>query len=64
MPIVRIELWRGRTLDQKKELAKAITEDMVRILKVRMESIQVIFEEVEKDNWAIAGTISDQPRNP
>lgn len=57
MPIIRIELWKGRTPEQKKELAKALTEDMVRILNLRTESIQIIFDEVDKENWAIGGTI-------
>lgn len=57
MPIVRIELWKGRTPEQKKELSKAITEEMVRIMNMRTESIQVIFYEIEKENWALGGTI-------
>lgn len=59
MPIVEISLFSGRSPEQKNDLAKAITEDFVRILKVKQESIQIIFNEVDKSNWAIAGQIFD-----
>lgn len=59
MPIVEISLFSGRSPEQKNELAKAITEDFVRILNVKQESIQIIFNEVDKSNWAIAGQIFD-----
>ena len=33
MPFVRIDLFEGRTLEQKKALAKEVTEAVVRILE-------------------------------
>lgn len=57
MPIVYIEMWKGRSLEQKRELAKEITESMNRIANVKPENIQVIFLEIERDNWAIGGKI-------
>ena len=32
MPVIHVEMWPGRTVAQKKELAKAITDAMVRII--------------------------------
>ncbi|MCX7748781.1 MAG: 2-hydroxymuconate tautomerase family protein [Clostridia bacterium] len=60
MPIINIELWSGRTHEQKKELAKAFTESMVNILKVKPESVQIIFKETDKKNWAIGGKLPDE----
>ncbi len=57
MPIVYIEMWKGRSLEQKRELAKEITESMNRIANVKPENVQVIFLEIERDNWAIGGKI-------
>ena len=57
MPVVQISLWSGRSQEQKNELAKTITEDFVRIMKVKAESVQVIFQEVDKSNWSIGGNI-------
>lgn len=57
MPVINITLWKGRTKEQKAEYAKAITKQMVEILKAKEESIQVIYHEVEKENWVIGGKI-------
>jgi 4-oxalocrotonate tautomerase len=62
MPIVRVEMYSGRTHTQKAELAKAITDAVVRIANATPEATHVIFEDVPKEHWAIAGVLaSDQP---
>lgn len=58
MPIVRIEMWPGRTHAQKQELARAITEIMVNVAQTTPEATIVIFEEVPKENWAQAGKLA------
>lgn len=58
MPIVRVEMWPGRTHEQKQELAKAITDAVVNIGKAPAEATFVIFEDVPKENWAQAGTLA------
>ena len=61
MPIVKIEMWSGRTHAQKAELAKAITDAMVSITNTTPEATIIVFEDVAKDNWAQSGTLaSDQ----
>ncbi|PKM95246.1 MAG: 4-oxalocrotonate tautomerase [Firmicutes bacterium HGW-Firmicutes-1] len=57
MPIVNISLWPGRTKEQKSQLVQAITDDFVHILNAKPESVQIIFNEVDKDNWAIMGKL-------
>ena len=58
MPIVKIEMFAGRTHAQKAELAKAITDDVVRIAKTTPEAVTIVFEDVERDNWAEAGKLA------
>lgn len=58
MPIVRVEMWPGRTYEQKQELAKAITQAVVEIGKAPADQTFVIFEDVAKENWAQAGTLA------
>jgi len=58
MPIVRVEMWTGRTEAQKKELARVITDAMVNIAHTTPEATIIVFEDVEKDNWAQAGKLS------
>ena len=55
MPIVRVEMWPGRTHEQKQKLAKAITDAMVEIGKTTPEATIIVFEDVEKSNWAQSG---------
>ena len=59
MPIVKVTLWKGRSGEQKKELAKAITDSMVETINVKPESVQVIFIEVDRENWAVGGNIKE-----
>ena len=58
MPVVRVEIWPGRTKEQKAELARAITDDVCRILNAKPESTTVIFTEVPKEHWASGGTLA------
>ena len=61
MPIVRVEMWPGRTHSQKAELAKAITEAVVTIAHTTPEATFVIFKDIPKENWAQSGVLaSDQ----
>ena len=63
MPIVRVEMWSGRTHAQKQELARAITELVCDIAHTTPESTIVIFQDIERENWAQAGVLAsdDQP---
>ncbi len=58
MPIVRVEMWTGRTEAQKKELARVITDAMVNIAHTTPEATIIVFEDLEKTNWAQAGKLS------
>ena len=52
------KMWPGRTNQQKRDLAKAITEAVVDIGKAPADQTFVIFEDVAKENWAQAGTLA------
>ncbi|MSQ41340.1 MAG: 4-oxalocrotonate tautomerase [Dehalococcoidia bacterium] len=64
MPIVRIEMWPGRTKAQKAELARVITEAMVTIARTTADQTFVIFQDVAKEDWAQGGVLSSEPRSP
>lgn len=57
MPVVVVKMIKGRTLQQKRELAKAITNSVVSILDVEPEWVSVVIEEVDRENWATAGEL-------
>ena len=60
MPVVRVEMWSGRTHAQKQELARVITEAMVNIAHTTPEATIVIFADVPKENWAQSGTLASE----
>ena len=47
MPIVKIEMWTGRTHAQKAELAKAITDAMVSITNTTPEATIIVLPSVD-----------------
>lgn len=62
MPIVRVEMWSGRTEAQKAELARVITEAVVTIAHTTPESTIVIFEDIPKENWAQGGELASKKK--
>lgn len=58
MPIVRVEMWTGRTKAQKQELARAITEVVCNIAHTTPEKTIVVFQDIAKDDWAEAGRLA------
>jgi len=61
MPVVRIEMLTGRTSEQKRALAVAITRDVAEIAKCAPQSVQIVFSEVDRDNWATGGLLATDP---
>ena len=58
MPYVNIKVTGGSeapTREQKAELIKGTTELLARVLNKNPATTVVIIEEVEMDNWGIAG---------
>lgn len=60
MPIVRIEMWTGRTRAQKMELARVITDAMVNIAHTTPEATIIVFEDIPKENWAQSGALASE----
>jgi len=58
MPIIRVQMFAGRTQAQKRELARAITEAVVSIAQTTPEATIVIFEDIPKENWAQGGKLA------
>ncbi len=58
MPIVRIEMFPGRTHAQKQELARAITEAVSNIAHATPEATIVIFQDIAREDWAQGGKLS------
>lgn len=57
MPLIRIDMFPGRTVDQKREMTEVFTKEICRIAKCTPEDVNIIFTDVEKENWAFAGVL-------
>lgn len=59
MPIVTVEMWQGRTLEQKKQLVEGITEAFVKIGTAK-EKVTVVLKDNPKHNWAEGGKLASE----
>jgi 4-oxalocrotonate tautomerase len=57
MPTIRVELFAGRSVEQKRALAAALTEAAVRTLGGKPEGVDVIFTDVARHDWATGGRL-------
>ncbi|MEJ7929712.1 4-oxalocrotonate tautomerase [Ramlibacter sp. AN1015] len=57
MPTIRVELMEGRTLEQKKELVKALTQAVVETLGSKAESVDVLLFDIKRHDWATGGEL-------
>ncbi|MBI3078670.1 MAG: 4-oxalocrotonate tautomerase [Deltaproteobacteria bacterium] len=65
MPVVTVEMWEGRTVEQKRRLVRAITQAMVEHARAEPHALHVIIHEIPRQNWAKAGTLAvDQKKAP
>ena len=55
MPVVRVSFYKGRTPEQKREIAEIITDALVRVAGSRREAVNVIFEGHAREDWVIGG---------
>ena len=57
MPLVVVKMLEGRTTEQKRLLAREITDVVVRVTGAPEDQVDVIIEDYPKENWAKAGTL-------
>ena len=60
MPVVTVEMWAGRTVEQKKALIADITKAMITHANVKPTHLHVIIYDVEKENWGRGGVIASE----
>ena len=57
MPILRLEMHPGRTPEQKREFVREATRVTVEILKCPPESVDILIQEIPRDQWAKSGKL-------
>ena len=59
MPVVIVEMWEGRTVEQKKQLVEGITSAFADIGTPR-EAVHIIIKDNPKHNWATGGKLASE----
>ena len=62
MPTVQIHLLKGRTKDQKRLIAKEVSEALSRTADTPVKNVKIIFSEMELEDYAIGGEILEDIR--
>jgi 4-oxalocrotonate tautomerase len=57
VPSITVELFKGRTLEQKRRFVAAVTDAAVTILAVKPEIVRIRLVEMERDELARAGKL-------
>lgn len=57
MPIVHIEILKGRTLDQKRALVEKVTEAISESVTCSKEAVRIIINEFEEENYSAGGVL-------
>jgi len=61
MPVVIVDMWEGRTIEQKKQLVEGITATFAKI-GVPAEAVHIILNDVPKHNWGTGGKLSSESK--
>jgi 4-oxalocrotonate tautomerase len=57
MPVITIRQFEGRTIEQKRRLAKAITDSVVKIYKIEADRVSITYFDIPKHNMAKGGKL-------
>ena len=57
MPSIHIELFSGRSTEQKRELVVAITSETCRVLGCDPSAVDIVLTDVDRENWATGGVL-------
>jgi len=57
MPIVRVDMLEGRTLEQKRNMVKKVTEAIAETLDAPKEGVSVVIRELKHEHLGIGGVL-------
>mgnify|MGYP001566698845 CR=1 FL=1 len=57
MPVITVEWLEGRTPQQKRELATAMTQAFIKIAQVSQDQVWIVFRDVKRADWAMGGKL-------
>jgi 4-oxalocrotonate tautomerase len=62
MPMIRVEMFAGRTVEQKRALVDALADAFVATCGGTKDAVWVVIEDVPKENWGFGGRLGIDPK--
>lgn len=59
MPVVIVQMWAGRSDEQKRTIVEGITEAFTRV-GTPAEAVHVIINDVPRSNWGTGGKLASE----
>ncbi|MDI9494760.1 MAG: 2-hydroxymuconate tautomerase [Bacillota bacterium] len=57
MPIIQVDMLKGRTIEQKRQMVKEMTEVVSRTANCPKEAVRIIIREMEFENFGMSGQL-------
>ena len=57
MPTINVQLFAGRSIEQKRAFVEAVTEAACKSLGCKPEAVDIIIQDVKKEDWATGGKL-------
>lgn len=61
MPTINVQMFEGRSAEQKRDFVQAVTEAACRTLGCQPSSVDIIIQDVSRENWATGGKLWSEP---
>ncbi len=62
MPYINLQITKGVTVEQKKQIVAEFTQTLVTVLGKKPEHIHIVIQEIELDDWGFAGQLTSELR--
>lgn len=57
MPTINVQLFEGRTLEEKRAFVQAVTEATVKTLGATPGSVDILIHKIKREHWATGGKL-------
>ena len=62
MPFIHVRLYEGRSIEQKRAFVEAVTRETARTLNCPTDSVDIVFDDVKKSDWASGGKLASDSK--
>jgi 4-oxalocrotonate tautomerase len=62
MPIIHVHLLEGRSIEQKRALAKEVTDAVCRTVSVPPDAVEIIMHDMARHDYATAGVLKSDEK--